>query len=149
MASEQHHVNDGVKVLVVDDDTAIREVLRLVLEDEGYSVVEADNGAEALALLRQSAESQVVVADHLMPILDGPGLVNAIAADPEVRDRIALVYITAANRMIPPALAARLNELGAPVIWKPFQLDVFLGAVARAAKRLAHGDARQGDAASP
>ena len=67
-------------VLVVDDDTAIRQMLRLVLEDEGYAVREAMDGIEALAALRVSARPLVVLLDLMMPRLGGDGVLAAVTA---------------------------------------------------------------------
>ncbi len=57
-------------VLVVDDDVAVRQLLRRILEPEGYTVVEAENGRTALERLRDFSPS-VVVLDLMMPEMDG------------------------------------------------------------------------------
>jgi CheY-like chemotaxis protein len=57
-------------VLVVDDDAGVRQLLRRMLEPEGYTVVEAENGRAALDRLRAVAPS-VVVLDLMMPEMDG------------------------------------------------------------------------------
>lgn len=57
-------------ILIVDDDRGFREVCRTFLEIEGVSVVEADNGADALLwCLRETAD--VILLDLEMPVLDG------------------------------------------------------------------------------
>src|SRR6516165_4584281 len=59
------------QVLVVDDDDAIRETLRSVLEDAGYTVVEDHDGLAAVQRLRRSRTPMVVLLDLMMPGLDG------------------------------------------------------------------------------
>ncbi|MGV2788064.1 response regulator, partial [Clostridium perfringens] len=58
------------KVLVVDDDAHIRELVRLYLEDEGIEVVEKGNGAEALEYT-ENHSPDLVVLDIMMPGMDG------------------------------------------------------------------------------
>jgi CheY-like chemotaxis protein len=132
----------GVCVLVVDDDRAIRETLRTVLEEEGYTVNEASNGARALELLRASHAPYVVLLDLRMPELDGPGVLAAVAADERLSTQHAYAIITANLDTVPRARAALRGRLSVPVIAKPFDLDVVLDTVAQASARLAkhHGD---------
>lgn len=60
------------KILVVDDDLSIREMIAQALEDEGYRVTSAGNGAEALDYLKHSIELPcVIVLDLKMPVMDG------------------------------------------------------------------------------
>jgi CheY-like chemotaxis protein len=125
-----------IRVLLVDDDEAIRETLRLILEEEGYAVIEAPDGVVALDVLRALTYPVVVISNHNMPRLDGPGLFNFILADPALAARHVYLYMTAGNRVIPPTFASQLEELNAPVLRKPFDLDTFLAAVAQAAERL-------------
>jgi CheY-like chemotaxis protein len=58
-------------VLVVDDDFDLRQALRDVLEEQGYEVDTAENGAEALRKLRASKSPPVVLLDLMMPVMDG------------------------------------------------------------------------------
>lgn len=66
--------SSGVKkkflIIVVDDDRAVRLMLRHALESEGYGVIEADNGAKALFLCEQH-QPDIVLMDCMMPVLDG------------------------------------------------------------------------------
>ncbi|MGZ3680421.1 MAG: response regulator, partial [Ktedonobacterales bacterium] len=57
----------SLRALIVDDDSGIRETLSYALEDVGFSVLEAADGAEALDLLRAIPERMVVLLDNLMP----------------------------------------------------------------------------------
>ncbi|MEI6044012.1 MAG: response regulator [Chloroflexota bacterium] len=58
------------EVLVIDDDDTIREVISLTLEDEGYAVLTAPNGAVALELVYQS-QPKLILLDMRMPVMDG------------------------------------------------------------------------------
>lgn len=123
-------------VLIVDDDPDIRDTLRLVLEDEGYAVQAACDGMMALDILHRSPYPLVVLTNHNMPRLDGPGLLSFISQDPSLLRRDAFIYMTAANRIIAPDVARTLHELGAPVLRKPFDIEQLTQAVADAASRL-------------
>ena len=59
------------RILVVDDERTIRELVCEVLADEGYEVVGASNGAEALSALEQNATFSLVVLDMWMPVMNG------------------------------------------------------------------------------
>ena len=70
----------GYSVLVVDDETAVRRFAVRVLEREGYGVVEAKDGMEALELIRQGGSSfEVLVTDIVMPRLNGVELMQALS----------------------------------------------------------------------
>jgi len=72
-------------ILLVDDDHAVREVVAAMLEDLGYRVVEADNGAAALGLLSAGNRVDLVVADFSMPGMTGMELLRqATACRPEL-----------------------------------------------------------------
>src|SRR5260370_40779592 len=69
------------QVLVVDNDKAIRETARFLLEDEGYEVIEAPDGAAALDLLRMSDQPMVVLLDIVRPRLCGAELLHLVGRD--------------------------------------------------------------------
>jgi len=79
--------------LVVDDHAEGRYLVACVVRAEGFSVLEASNGEEALAIAR-TQPVQLIVSDILMPSLDGFGLCRAKQADPELR-AIPFVFYTA------------------------------------------------------
>jgi DNA-binding NtrC family response regulator len=64
-------------VLVVDDETEVREALRRVLESDGYTVLDAPGGAEALQLL-QSTPVELVISDNSMPGMSGVDLLKLV-----------------------------------------------------------------------
>jgi PAS domain S-box-containing protein len=65
------------RILVVDDEHMVRETLVAALEDAGFSVLAAENGAEALALLEADEPVDVMVSDKSMPGMDGLALIRA------------------------------------------------------------------------
>src|SRR6266704_6351050 len=110
-------------ILVVDDDPTILATVSEVLDMEGFAVMTATNGAEALVAVDQRVPS-LVLLDMRMPVLDGWGFMRA------VRERglsLTVVVMTAA------ADARRWGrEIGAEgVLAKPFELDELLAAVQR------------------
>ena len=108
-------------ILVVDDDPTILATVSEVLDMEGFAVMTATNGAEALVAVDQTVPS-LVLLDMRMPVLDGWGFMRA------VRERgltLTVVVMTAA------ADARRWGrEIGAEgVLAKPFDIDELLRAV--------------------
>jgi len=88
--------DDGrATVLVVDDDSSVRNLLGRTLEGEGYRVITASNGIDALTLARQH-KPQAITLDVMMPKLDGWGALRALKADAELRD-IPVIMVTVLN----------------------------------------------------
>jgi len=67
-----------VTVLVVDDDQNILKSLTMLLEDEGYRVLQAPDGEVALDILSACPAPLIVLTDHHMPVLDGAGLLRRV-----------------------------------------------------------------------
>ena len=101
-------------VLVVDDDPDFRELARRLLEREGYTVIEADNGRAALARLRDATPG-VILLDLMMPEMDGFDVVAAIQGNAAWRP-IPIVVITAKD--LSPEDHERLNGYVARVLQK-------------------------------
>ena len=109
-------------VLIVDDDPDILQTLALCLSTEGYSVVMAANGKEALDLLEQQDPSAILL-DLMMPVMDGWQFV----AELESRGlRHAPILILSADRAV-HGHAVKLRASGH--LAKPFDLDELLGKV--------------------
>ena len=73
-------------ILVVDDEPNVRESLGDAFTDEGYAVVLAANGREALARARMLARPCVVILDLIMPVMSGDQVYAAMRADPALED---------------------------------------------------------------
>lgn len=128
-------------VLVVDDNLDIRETIRLALEDEGYAVLEASDGASALDILRESPLRLVVLLDQIMPGVDGIATLDIIGRDERLARRHAYLMMTANSSIRGPEIVAPGVELEVPLVTKPFDIDDLLGAVEQAAATLRTGDA--------
>src|SRR4051812_46327475 len=61
----------SAKILIVEDDVDIRDSLRQLLEDEGFSVLTAGNGREGLERLKSMSQPCLILLDLLMPVMDG------------------------------------------------------------------------------
>jgi CheY-like chemotaxis protein len=109
----------GRTILIVDDEPEIRESLRDALSEEGYQVMLARNGAEALALLPGVARPCAIILDLIMPVMSGGDFYAAIQADPRFAD-IPVLITTSDPSRAPPGL---------PVVKKPMRLPRLLGAV--------------------
>jgi CheY-like chemotaxis protein len=111
----------GRTILVVDDDTSILETVGEILAQEGYHVVKATGGEEALALIRRT-KPELILLDMRMPGMDGWAVARAL----HERDiSIPIVVMTAAENAKKWA-----DEIGAAGhLAKPFELDDLLRSV--------------------
>jgi DNA-binding response OmpR family regulator len=80
-------------VLVVDDDRVIQQLLEVNLELEGYEVKRAENGEEALKLVREY-NPDVMLLDVMMPKLDGREVCRRIKADPQTA-HVPVIFLSA------------------------------------------------------
>jgi two-component system, OmpR family, response regulator MprA len=110
----------GPRVLLADDDRAIRESLARALELEGYEVRTAPNGGTALALAREDPPD-VLVLDVMMPVLDGLTVCRVLRSE---RDRTPILMLTA--RTETPDRVAGLDAGADDYLPKPFELDELL-----------------------
>jgi DNA-binding response OmpR family regulator len=114
-------------ILVVDDEPAILDLLTSLLDEEGYRVLSAVDGAAALEGLNREPVD-VVITDGMMPRLGGEALIRAMRARPETRE-VPVIFVSA-------AVTPRLE--GLEPWWflpKPFDLEVVLATVAGAIGR--------------
>lgn len=124
------------QVLVVDDDRDTREVLRLILEDAGYTVAEAMNGIEALAAVQTSTVPLVVLLDFDLPKLTGIEVLQAVARDTRLASQHAFMLMTAMSPSQYQAAEAICAQLSTPLVVKPFSMNTLLDQVALATQRL-------------
>jgi CheY-like chemotaxis protein len=106
-------------VLVVDDEPDIRESLRDALEDEGYDVVTAANGREALTVLPGLPRPLAMILDIIMPVMSGAELYTALQADPQLASIPVVVSTSDPSRA--PA--------GVLLMRKPIDLDRLLAVI--------------------
>ncbi len=119
------------KVLLVDDDAAIREVLTLSIADLGYEVAAAADGREALELCA-SFEPSIVLTDIKMPGMDGIELLSRIKA---VNPDIEVIMISGHGDMELAIASLKLDALD--FITKPIRDELLISALSRAAERIA------------
>jgi two-component system chemotaxis response regulator CheY len=110
------------RILIVDDDESIRQIVRICLSDEGYEVVEASNGQVALNALT-AFQPDLILLDLRMPVMDGWEFARHYEKLPG--PRAPLVAFVAA--LSPEQDCADLDAAG--ILAKPFDLDDLLRAV--------------------
>jgi CheY-like chemotaxis protein len=111
------------KVLVVDDEKSMRELLRLHLANEGYEVAVAEDAVVAGHLILQN-KFDLVIVDVQMPYMNGYEFVGALKSDPETRD-IPVVFLTTDDNV-----ASQATKLGAAAyLKKPVMSDRLLEVV--------------------
>jgi CheY-like chemotaxis protein len=109
----------GAPLFVVDDDDDIRAVVMESLEEEGYRSLGAENGAEALALLRGLRElPSAILLDMMMPVMDGAAFCAELALEPRLA-AIPVVIMSASARI--EATARQLHASG--FLAKPITLE--------------------------
>ena len=107
-------------LLIVDDEADVRESLRDALTDEGYNIVVASNGMEALRLLPTLDRPCAVILDLIMPRLSGTEVYSAMRADPALAAIPVLISTSDPSRA--PAEV--------PIATKPIHFERFLTMVA-------------------
>jgi CheY-like chemotaxis protein len=121
-----------VSLLIVDDDPDLLHVVGDLLRMEGYHVVTAPSGAEALAVVERLAPD-LIITDMMMPNMDGVELLRQMAGDARYR-HLPAIALTAAGVV---QARDRLAEAGvqATVCEKPVRVDRFLGVLAERLER--------------
>jgi CheY-like chemotaxis protein len=113
------------RILIVEDDADLQILLRNILKRE-YDVLIADNGLEALKLLEQQTHPDLIVADIMMPILDGLTMVDAIKKHKGTRD-IPVIFLTA--KSTPKDVIDGISVGAKFYITKPFKIDDLLSKI--------------------
>ncbi len=132
-AEPKHHdtpVGQGELILVVDDEAAIREMNRAVLEAYGYRVLTAGDGATAIALYAQhQADVQLVLTDVMMPVMDGITMIRTLRTlNPDLR----VICCSGTSGVGQNEALAQLNIQH--ILTKPLNVETLLHAVAQALK---------------
>lgn len=119
--------HDHRRILVVDDDRDIREMISQVLTIEGYRVTSAANGQEALEQLRdERTRAGLILLDLMMPVMNGWEMRAEMARDPLLA-AIPVVVISGDGEV--PKKEAAMGAAG--YITKPIELDALLATVGR------------------
>lgn len=111
------------KILVVDDEFLVSDMLAFLLEDEGYEVERAYHGRMALEAIERGPVS-LVITDFMMPLMTGLELAQAMKERPDLSD-LPIILVSGAQGSI----ARAHRDLFAAVFDKPFRNDVLLAKV--------------------
>jgi CheY-like chemotaxis protein len=118
----------GQTILLVDDEPPVRELAAEVLRDEGYVVLEAQNGVEAVRCIEQRRPPQgdlsLVLLDMMLPQMDGLGVLQHVSTH---RAGLPVVAMSASAQHLAKAEAAGARA----TLAKPFDLDALLEIVRR------------------
>jgi two-component system, OmpR family, response regulator MprA len=125
----------AMKILVVDDERAVRESLRRALELEGYDVDLADDGEAALERLQGTAQADAVILDVLMPGIDGLEVCRRLRA---VANPVPVLMLTARAEV--DSRVAGLDAGADDYLPKPFALAELLARLRALLRRTANGD---------
>jgi CheY-like chemotaxis protein len=117
-------------VMVVEDDEGIQAALGQALIEEGYDVVCASHGRQALDLLRSGPLPSLILLDLMMPVMDGRAFLEVRARDPQLAD-IPVVIITADTRATHDASSLDAQA----ILAKPLSLQTLLESVATFCRR--------------
>ena len=117
------------KVLVADDDAALRSLLRLVARRAGFDVDMASNGQEALELMRRN-KYLIAIVDLMMPLMNGYELVERVAA---MDERPGLIVVTAMTDTYVSGLDGNIVH---SIVRKPFDVEMLRGVLTELATAL-------------
>ncbi|HEX4635379.1 MAG TPA: response regulator [Rhizomicrobium sp.] len=108
---------DRTPILVAEDEAMLRLIAVEMLQDAGFEVFEAADGAEALDVLRANPAIELLVSDVKMPRMDGYALVEAgLAFRPELK-----VLLMTGYSQEPPAFIQKIQDI--QILRKPFNLE--------------------------
>src|SRR3954469_2162174 len=132
---QPHGAFEGRRLLLVEDDGELRSSLSELLETDGYNVIGASNGSEALDYLRKSPAPDLILLDLMMPVKDGWQFRVEQRRDPA----ISAIPVLAMSADDTPKAAAIDADL---YIKKPFEWNALLSGIRRVieTKRLMHLD---------
>ena len=111
------------KILVIEDESAISQLLRIVLENHGHEVLVADDGSRGLATATRRSPDAIML-DVMMPFMDGFAVLEALRED----ERTASIPVMMLSAMQQEAVEERCYRMGAQAyLRKPFDPDMLLG----------------------
>ncbi len=114
--------NRQLKVLVVDDSPSFRHYLAALLENYQYQVLQADNGLEALEILRAHPDIALILTDYNMPRMNGQELIQAVRKDHR-REDLAIIGLSDASKT---GVSVLMLKCGAnDFLSKPFEVEEF------------------------
>ena len=130
---EQVSPPSRIPILVVDDEPGLRHLLRLILERDGYGVVEATHGGEALAHLQANPHLRIVLCDIRMPTMGGHAFLEALAEQIPAERGIRVVMMSAYGDS--DTAVDCLSRGAFDYVSKPFRSREILASVERVVER--------------
>ena len=127
------------RVCIIEGDEPTREVVRYLLADEGFEVVEASNGLQGKTLLEAAPDRLIVLLDHRLPVIDGCNLLEIVAQDEALRARHTFLMMAASPRHAIEDCGDAIDDLDVPLVPKPFSIDELVEAVQEAQQRVEPG----------
>lgn len=124
------------RILIVDDESAIRLVCQLNLDSAGFQTLEAADGEKALALAR-AEHPDLILLDVMLPGVDGLRVAEELAASPETRE-IPILFISARSDRADEARGYEAGGLG--YITKPFDPEDLIARVREVLERIGRGE---------
>jgi DNA-binding response OmpR family regulator len=111
------------RVLVIEDDAAISQLLRIILENRGHEVLVADDGSRGVATATRRTPDAIIL-DVMMPFMDGFAVLEALRED----ERTATIPVMMLSAIQKEAVEERCYRMGAQMfVRKPFDPDMLLG----------------------
>jgi two-component system alkaline phosphatase synthesis response regulator PhoP len=129
MSKPQSDLQPNRKVLIVDDDQDLQDIMKMTLEDAGYDVLTAENGKEALEVLesnfkdKSTSRINCIILDLMMPVMSGDEMLDKLRIDARFKD--IPVIISTAKGSVDQKSIDKAQE----VIKKPFSQDQLYSAV--------------------
>jgi two-component system KDP operon response regulator KdpE len=120
---------DQRKILIVDDEPGLRELVRINLEHEGFGVIQAENGVEGLNMVRE-AHPDLVILDVMMPEMDG------WEACQKLREFSQVPVLMLTARVQSQDIVAGLNSGADDYLLKPFNMDELMARVRALLRRV-------------
>jgi CheY-like chemotaxis protein len=116
-------------ILIVEDEYDIANSLEMILQSEGYQVSHAQNGKEALSMLKNEPFPDLILTDIMMPVMDGYELTRELKKDAKLH-QIPLILMSAGNINSSHFQSASFDHF----VRKPFELENLLAKIAKLLK---------------
>lgn len=123
------------KILVADDEEDIRLIIKFALEDKGYKVITASDGAEAVAIADKE-KIDLIILDAAMPKMDGYEACKKLKRDAKTKD-IPVIFLTAIDLQKDKLKSQRLGAV--KFIAKPFEIEALIEDIASILNNIGSG----------
>lgn len=118
-------------ILICEDDEGICDLLIAALQEEGFEVVVARNGWQALEQLQRGDGRYLVLLDMMMPYISGYEILERMHRDPQLRAEHVVIVVSASGFVRPLSQSALEKRFVRGVLKKPFELDDLFALVQR------------------